>query len=111
MTVNTEVNSQKLEPLHALPALQQPEPLLNSVLLRTVTVWFAPTTAAPGMKVNGWAAPHPPDTTRVSCRTPVTVTAVVPRLVSVTIAFTLWVHTMFELRCGEVTLAESWLSV
>src|SRR5258708_6823234 len=111
MTVNTEVNSQKLEPLHGLPALQQPDPLLNSVLLRTVTVWFAPTSAAAGMNVNGWAAPHPPETTRLSLRTPVTVTAVVPRLASVTTTFTFWVHTTFVLRCGEVTLAESWPSV
>ncbi len=67
-TVSTALNSQKAEPLHALPGLQQPEPLLNSVLLRTVTVWLAPTSAAAGLKVNGWPALHPPETTRVSCR-------------------------------------------
>src|SRR5258705_12951137 len=111
MTVNTAVNSQKAEPLHALPEGQQPAPPVNSVLLRTVRVWLAPTSVAPGPKVKGVPAKHPPETTRFSLRTPVTVTAVVARVVSVTTTFTFCVHTMFVLRCGAVTLAASWPSV
>jgi len=106
-TVNTVLISQKLEPLQALLGTQQPEPVEKSELLRTVTVWLAPTSAAPGRNVKGWAAKHPPETVRVSRRTPVTLTPVVPRFVNVTTAITSVVHAMFIVPCGDVTLADN----